>query len=751
MASVRQFVVLVLLMGLLVGLGGRAAAQDRQLSILALHSTRRGAPAAAELDATLERTLLQSLAGRLDYYSEYVDLARFPEPHHEAALRELLRSRYGPQRFDLIVATSNGVLDFVKRHGPGLFPGTPVVFSSGPGVDTMPNSTGVISEINFRGTLDIALGLQPETRHVFVISGASEFDKYYRVLAREQFTGLDGRLTFTYLDGLPMSEVLTRVASLPAGSIIYYLSVTEDGLGHRFVGVDSLDDVAITANAPVYAWHTVGMGRGIVGGSMTSSEVIGRAVGQLALRVLAGEDPDAIPPTTLDPDVVEFDWRQLRRWGIAEARLPAGSTVLYRPAGVWERYKVYIIVGATTLLFQAALIGALLVGRSRRRQIESALRQNQERYVLATSAGAVGVWDWNLEANEIYIDLQLKSMLGYEENEIGNGLDDWGRRVHPDDADAVWAATRACIDGETEDFQHEHRMLHKDGSIRWFLARGSVLRGPDGVAYRMVGTDTDITDRKHAQTAIQENEAALRAYSAEVQNLAGRLIVAQEEERTRIARDLHDDVSQQLAGLSIALSSLRRQAEFPGPDHDLQRTLTSLQHRTVALAESVRTLSHDLHPSVLQHGGLVMALGAHCAEVERVQGFRVSFQPDGDLAGLSPGITLCLYRVAQEALHNAATHAEAGRVDVHLRRIGKDAELTVADDGKGFDIGRVGRSGRGGLGLLSINERVRLAGGTVSIVTTLTKGTRVQIRIPIRVPSSDSKVVETAGPHGLSA
>lgn len=749
MVSVRLCVVFVLLTSLHVGLGGRAAAQDRQLSVLALYSTRRGAPAAAELDATLERTLLQSFAGRLDYYSEHLDLARFPDPPHEKALRELLRSRYGTRRPDLVVATSDAVLDFVRRHGPDLFPGTPVVFSSGPGVEAMPNSTGVISEIDFRSTLDIALGLQPETRHVFVLSGASEFDRYYRVLAREQFTGLDGRLTFTYLDGLPMSEVLARVASLPAGSIIYYLSVTEDGLGHRFVGVDPLDEVASTANAPVYAWHTVGLGRGMVGGSMMSSEVLGRAVGQLALRVLEGEDPDSIPPTTLDPDLVEFDWQQLQRWRIDEARLPAGSTVLYRPPGVWERYKLYIIVGAATLLVQTALIGALLVGRSRRRRIESALRHNQDRYVLATTAGAVGVWDWNLEANEIHIDLQLKSMLGYEENEIGTRLDDWGRLVHPDDADAVWAATRACIDGETEDLQHEHRMLRKDGTVRWFLARGSVLRGPDGVAYRMVGTDTDITDRKRAQTAIQQNEAALRAYSAEVQNLAGRLIVAQEEERTRIARDLHDDVSQQVAGLSIALSSLRRQAASPGPDHDLEGTLTALQHRTVALAESVRTLSHDLHPSVLQHGGVVRALGAHCAEVERVQGFRVSFQADDDLGGLSPGITLCLFRVAQEALRNAATHAEAGHVDVHLRRIGNDAELTVADDGKGFDIKLAGGSGRGGLGLLSINERVRLAGGTVSIVTTLTKGTRVQVRIPIRVASSDSDVAER--PHGLSA
>ena len=750
-APVRPCVAFMLLMCALAGPGIAAAyAQDRQIAVLALYTTRRGAPAAAMLDATIERVLGQSLDGRLDYYSEHIDLARFPEPSHEAALRDFLRSRYRPQQFDLIIATTNGSLDFVRRHGSDLFPGTPVVFSSGPGAEGMPNATGVISDLDFRTTLDIALEIQPDTQQVFVISGASEFDRYYAVMAREQFEEFEARLAFTYLSGLAIPELLTRVASLPAHSIIYYLSVLEDGAGHRFVGVDSLDEVTGVANAPVYAWHTIGMGHGLVGGSLLSSELLGRRIGELALQVLSGEPPDAIPPTEFDATVVEFDWRQLRRWQINEARLPAGSTVHYRQRSAWEQYRVYIIVGGAALLLQTSLITALLVGRARRRRIEGTLRQNQQRYALATSAGAVGVWDWNLETNETYVDPQLKLILGYQDGEIRSQLDDWAQRVHPDDRDAVMAGTRACLDGPSNDYQMEHRMLHRDGSVRWFLARGSVLRRPDGAAYRLVGTDTDITERKYAQTALQENEAALREYNAEVQNLAGRLIAAQEEERTRIARDLHDDVSQQLAVLSIALSSLRRRTGALEAGDDLQGGLTSLQQRIIALAENIRGLSHDLHPSMLQHGGLVAALGAHCAEVERVQGFRVSFQADDDLAALSPEATLCLFRVAQEALHNTASHAEASCADVRLSRIGSDAELTVADDGKGFDIRRAGRN-RSGLGLLSINERVRLVRGTVSIVTELTKGTRLQVRIPVDRQAPDPHAAETREPDGAPA
>jgi two-component system sensor histidine kinase UhpB len=246
----------------------------------------------------------------------------------------------------------------------------------------------------------------------------------------------------------------------------------------------------------------------------------------------------------------------------------------------------------------------------------------------------------------------------------------------------------------------------------------------------MVGTDTDITERKRAQTEIQESEAALRASNAEIQNLAGRLIAAQESERARIARDLHDDVSQQLAGLSIGLSSFRRRITALGADYDVQREAAALQQRTIVLAANIRQLSHDLHPSVLQHAGLVAALTAHCDDLQREHSIEVTFRAENELGSITPEAALCLYRIAQEALRNTATHAEALHAEVRLVCTEHTAELTIADDGKGFDTTEAKRIG-GGLGLLSINERVRLARGTVDIVTELNKGTRLQIRIPI--------------------
>jgi PAS domain S-box-containing protein len=702
-------------------------AQDGQKSVLTFYPTRRDAPAAAAQDRAFERILGDALPGRLDYYAEYIDLARFPEPDYQTAVRDFLYSKYRQRRFDLIIATTNATLEFVTRYRDDLFPGTPIVFSAGPGSRAGPNTAGIISQLNFSNTLDIATRLQPDTRRVVVVSGASAWDQYYETLARSQFKAYEGRLALTYLSGLPMPELLQQVANLPAHSIIYYLTVVEDGAGQRFTALDSLDKVAAVANAPIYAWHTVALNHGIVGGSLQSADVLAERIAEVAVRVLRGEQPGAIPVTEIDANVNEFDWRQLRRWRIDERLLPAGSIVRYRQPGVWERYQNFIVAAVFLLLFQTALIATLLFQRARRRGIEEALREHQQRYALATAAGAVGVWDWKLETNDIYIDPQLKRLLGFRDDEIRNHLDDWGQRVHPDDRDAVQARAQACIEGRVDVYEIEHRMLHKDGSLRWFLARGTLVRHADGTPYRMVGTDSDITERKRVQGAIHENEAALRARNEQIRNLAGRLIVAQEAERARIARDLHDDVSQQLAGLSIALSNLKRRVErLP----DVPDALTVLQQRTIALAENIRSLSHDLHPSVLTHAGLVAALTAHCHEFQRQHGVEVIFQAADDFGSIGAEADLCLYRVAQEALRNTGRHAAARGATVRLARIGTSAELAITDDGKGFDITQASHH-HDGLGLRSIHERVRLAGGDVSIVTAPGKGTAVQVRIPV--------------------
>ena len=249
----------------------------------------------------------------------------------------------------------------------------------------------------------------------------------------------------------------------------------------------------------------------------------------------------------------------------------------------------------------------------------------------------------------------------------------------------------------------EYRLHRADGEYRWVMHIGVPRYDATGQFAGYIGSAIDITERKDRDPGggLQQNR-----------DLAGRLLHAQEEERTRIARDLHDDVSQQLAGVAIILSGLKRKVGKRGAEPEIDGTITALQERTSALAHAIRNLSHELHPSVLEHVGLVVTLQRHCADLETHHHLKVIFSAGDQLDSLSPEVALCLFRVAQEALTNVVRHARARTIHVQLRATNEGIELRVDDDGIGFVVSeRIG----GGLGLRSIGERVRLNRGHVSV------------------------------------
>ena len=234
--------------------------------------------------------------------------------------------------------------------------------------------------------------------------------------------------------------------------------------------------------------------------------------------------------------------------------------------------------------------------------------------------------------------------------------------------------------------------------------------------------------RRRAEQKVRTSEAALRVSYERIRQLAGRLIGAQETARTRIARDLHDDVCQELASMSMAVADVK---EHRGDVRDgkIQGALSAIQRRTLDLVQGVRRLSHDLHPSTLRHVGLAAALEAHCIEVEQRYDVQVSFDRGMDLRDLPGDTALALFRIAQEALRNAATHGSARRVTLTIDQRDGAIELAVADDGKGFDREEIRRRGAG-LGLVSMEERARLVNGELVVASAPGHGTTIRVRIP---------------------
>jgi signal transduction histidine kinase len=230
----------------------------------------------------------------------------------------------------------------------------------------------------------------------------------------------------------------------------------------------------------------------------------------------------------------------------------------------------------------------------------------------------------------------------------------------------------------------------------------------------------DVTKRKQAEEELQQSRRELRA-------LAGRLINAEEQERKRISRELHDDLSQKLALLAFDADSL---VLAPAPSvEEMKEPLRNIQTRVVQLSQDVRQISHQLHPTILEDLGLTAALSELCEEFSAREGIEVSFEHEGVPKALPVDIASCLYRVSQEALHNVLKHAEASWVRLRVSGRPGGIHLSIRDTGVGFDP-EAGKP-RPGLGIVSMKERVALVQGEFSIRSQPGQGTEVRVFVPL--------------------
>jgi signal transduction histidine kinase len=312
----------------------------------------------------------------------------------------------------------------------------------------------------------------------------------------------------------------------------------------------------------------------------------------------------------------------------------------------------------------------------------------------------------------------------------------WADRVHPDDLPLA-AETMSRAIREKGEYWQEYRVIWPDGSVRWVEDRAKPIYDEGGQCLKVSGLIVDITKRKRAEQSLRESEEALRKSYARIEDLAGRLIAAQEDERRHIARELHDDLNQQVAALAIGISRLKRL--FPKADPVIQEQIAKLQEKTDLLSERIRQVSHELHSSILQHVGLHAALNSYCEEFSDREGIAVSLDIGDSVDALSPDAALCLYRVAQESLRNIARHSGARSAVVALAGVNGAIELRVADQGVGFDPGQA-REGRG-LGLVSIEERVKLLHGSFELITRPGAGTELRAQIPLRGKHEQTKSV----------
>jgi PAS domain S-box-containing protein len=344
-------------------------------------------------------------------------------------------------------------------------------------------------------------------------------------------------------------------------------------------------------------------------------------------------------------------------------------------------------------------------------EAEKVLREHQERLRLLLETTPAIPWEADAKSWIFtYVGPQAVELLGYPQ-ERWLEKDFWVEHIHTEDrARAVDYCLTAS--NRDENYEFEYRMIAADGRTVWLQDIVNVVK-EDGTPVALRGFMIDITERKQAEQ--------------ELYGLSARLISAQEDERSRIARELHDDFGQRLALLSVKLEQLK--GGWPGNGDSIANDITPLLQATQELSSDVHRMSHQLHPSILQHLGLLAAVESFCKEISSQRDIHISIVHHGVPPTLSSEVSLCLYRIVQEALRNVVKHAKAGRVRVEITGAESELRLQISDDGTGFDPQNA--QVHMGLGLLSMRERLRLVNGRVSFRQAEPTGTRIDVRVPL--------------------
>jgi len=306
----------------------------------------------------------------------------------------------------------------------------------------------------------------------------------------------------------------------------------------------------------------------------------------------------------------------------------------------------------------------------------------------------------------------LDAVLGQRRSEV----------LHPDEAERYRDVYEKAF-GQRQPFQMEHRLRRHDGVYRWVVTAGVPRYDVDGLFVGYIGTAVDITERKLAEEALS--------------TVSQKLIEAHEEESTRIARELHDDVNQRLAVVILRLGCLKQ-----GPlasSAGIKQEIGAVSQEIADLSADIQVLSHRLHPGRLELLGLEAAAAGFCGEFSDRHGVTIDVHFENIPKALAPEISLCFYRVLQEALQNVVKHSQSRHAQVSLSGHIDSINLTVQDSGAGFDPHEAMRGP--GLGLISMTERLKVIGGQLSIQSQRGRGTMIDAVAPLCLPPKSTSVI----------
>jgi PAS domain S-box-containing protein len=484
-----------------------AAADPRR--VLILHAFGHAYSPWSDMAASFRAELIRKSPEPIDLYEVSLDTARVQDPQDEVPFVEYIRALLSGRKLDLIVPVGAPAAFFMQRYRPLLFPMAPMLILGAdvrriPSATRTENDTAVLLDLDLPTYLKNILRLRPETKDIAVVVGNSPVERFWTSELRRDFQPLADRVNITWLNDLTFGEMLKRAATMPPQSAIFWFLLSEDATGVPYSQDRALDTMREVAAVPIFGMGDYQLGRGIVGGPLMQTKVLGQEAAEVGLRILRGETPGDVNPPSVVFGAPMYDWRELQRWNISEALLPLGSIVQFREPTVWQKYRWLVIIVAVTLLAQTLLIAYVLFQSRRRRAAEILLKESEERMTFTAASANVGLWQFDPETNELWATEHSRALFGLKKD-IPLTRDTFLTAIHPEDRETLRELSNA-----DQSAAHDVRVVLPDDQVRWISVRTRLHLYDHGTSNQLSGIFVDITEQKaaEAEAALQRQEVA---------------------------------------------------------------------------------------------------------------------------------------------------------------------------------------------------------------------------------------------------
>jgi PAS domain S-box-containing protein len=441
----------------------------------------------------------------IDPHIEYLDTKRFPAPEHRDRVRDHLAGKYRGKKIDLVIALDNAALDLALQNRRELFPNVPLVFA---GINDYTPAmlqgqekvTGVAEVQDVKGTLNLALALQPHAKEVLVIHDYTDTGRAMRQEIEAILPTLKDRVKVSFTPRVTFPEILKQLNSLPPGSLALITAFATDSRGES-LGLAESTRLLATSKVPLYAMHKTRLGHGIVGGMLLGGREEGRLAGEIASKILAGEDPARLPVITRSLARPMFDFRQLTRFDIPLASLPTDSIIINRPLPFYEKYKYLTVTLSWTIVFLVLVVASLSLAIIRRRRALAKLQISEAKYRTIVDTAEEGIWSLDQNSRTTFVNDRMAAMLGYTPGEmLGQPASAY---ILAEDLADQQEKFEQLRQGRIRPY--ERRFKGKDGREVWAQVSATPLLDASGRFQGGVAMLTDITARKQAEAALSRN------------------------------------------------------------------------------------------------------------------------------------------------------------------------------------------------------------------------------------------------------